>query len=45
MNVKELQPISLVGCVYELTVKVLARKMVKMLNKVVGKCQHAFIEG
>lgn len=44
-NIKNFRPISLVGSVYRLIVKVLARRTAKVIVKIVGKCQHAFVEG
>lgn len=45
MNIKDFMSISLVGCVYRLTTKVLARRMTKVVGRVVAKCQHAFVWG
>lgn len=45
MDVKEIQPINLVDCLYKPIKKVLARKMVKRLGKVIKECQHTFIKG
>lgn len=42
---KEFRPISLVGCIYKLIVKVLARRLSKVLGEVIGDCQHAFVGG
>lgn len=44
-NVKEFELISFVGCVYKLIAKVLVRRMAKVLNKVIGEAQHAFVSG
>lgn len=43
-NIKEFQPIILVGCAYKLIAKIPLRRMVKVLNEVVGENQHAFVE-
>lgn len=42
---KEYRPISLVGCLYKLILKVLARRLAKVLGKVIEESQNAFVEG
>lgn len=42
--IKEFIPISLIGCVYKLIAKVSTRRMAKMKNRMVGRCQIAFME-
>lgn len=42
---KDVWPISLVGCLYKLIAKVLARRLSKMLGDIIGECQHAFVGG
>lgn len=42
---KELRPISLLGCIYKLIAKVLAKSFSRVLGEVIGECQHAFVEG
>ncbi|KAL4379924.1 hypothetical protein GQ457_02G032650 [Hibiscus cannabinus] len=44
-GVEEYIPISLVGCVYKLLSKVLARRLSKVLNEVIGDFQFAFCPG
>lgn len=41
----DLRPISLVGSIYKLIIKVLAKKLSRILGEVIGDCQHAFVEG
>lgn len=43
-NIKDFKPISLVESVYKLTAKVLTKKMVKVMNRVEVKCEHAFVD-
>lgn len=40
-DIKKFRPISLLGCIYKLISKLLARR----LTKVLGESQHAFVEG
>lgn len=42
---KDFRPISLIGCIYKLTAKVLARRVVKVMGEIIGVCQHAFAGG
>ena len=42
-DIKNFSPISLVGSVYKTLAKVLASRMQKVVGKVVGANQHAFI--
>lgn len=42
ISIKDFKPISFVGSMYKLIVKVLARRMTKVTKKVVGECQHAW---
>lgn len=44
-NIKNFWPINLVGCIYKLISKVLARSLSMVLEKVIGEFQHTFIEG
>lgn len=44
-NIKDFKHNSLVGSLYKVIAKVLARRMAKMIDKVVGEYQHAFMEG
>lgn len=43
-NIKDFKLISLLGSVYKLVAKVLPRRMAKVMDRVAGKCQHAFVE-
>lgn len=40
-NIKEFRPVSLIRSVYKLIAKVLARRMARVLDTVVGECEHA----
>lgn len=42
-NIKDFRPINLVGSIYKLIAEILVRRMSKVMDKVVGKCQHASI--
>ena len=42
---KDLIPISLVGGLYKILTKVLANRIKKFMDKVISKCQNAFVEG
>lgn len=42
---KNFRTISLVGCIYTLIAKVLARKFPKVLGEVISESQHAFVGG
>ncbi|GJV81998.1 hypothetical protein Tco_1517868 [Tanacetum coccineum] len=41
----DFRPISLIGCYYEIIAKVLAERIKKVVGKVVGDVQNAFIKG
>lgn len=41
----EFRPISLIGCYYKMIVKMLARRLKRVMGKLVGEEQNAFIEG
>jgi len=43
-NLGEFRPISLVGCMYKILTKVLARKVKKVLHNVIDGKQSAFLE-
>ena len=45
VDIKDFRPISLVGSVYKILAKVLASRLRKVVGKVVGHSQHAFIPG
>ena len=44
-DLKDFRPISLVGSLYKLLVKVLANKIKKIMGKVISESQNAFVEG
>lgn len=44
-NITGFWPISLIGSIYKLIAKVLARRISKVMDKVIGKCQNALIGG
>lgn len=43
--IDDYQPISLIGCIYELLYKVLAKRLSKVLNQLIGNYQNAFVFG
>lgn len=43
--IKDFTPINLLGCIYKLIAKVLVRRMTSVLDKVIGKSQHALVSG
>ncbi|XP_016195525.1 uncharacterized protein LOC107636537 [Arachis ipaensis] len=44
-EIKDLRPISMVGCVYKVMSKVLVRRMRSMMPGLVGETQSAFVKG
>ena len=44
-DLKDFMPISLLGSLYKILVKVLANRLKKVVGKVVSKAQNAFVEG
>nr|XP_025616965.1 uncharacterized protein LOC112709287 [Arachis hypogaea] len=44
-EIKDLQPISMVGCVYKVISKVLVRRMRRVIPDLVGETQSAFVQG
>lgn len=44
-HINDFRPISLVGCIYKLLSKVLVERLSKVLNQIIGNCQHAFVYG
>ncbi|GKV03088.1 hypothetical protein SLEP1_g15456 [Rubroshorea leprosula] len=44
-GVEEYRPISLIGCTYKILAKLLANRLNKALNSIIGENQSAFIEG
>lgn len=43
-NICDFRHVSLVGCIYKHIAKVLAGRLTKFLGKVIGDCQHVFVE-
>ncbi|MCH86627.1 LINE-1 reverse transcriptase like, partial [Trifolium medium] len=44
-NISDFRPISLIGCLYKLIAKVLAKRLAKVIDSVVALNQSAFIKG
>ena len=44
-NIKDFRPISMVGCIYKLLSKVLARRLRGVLGNLISKNQNAFVGG
>lgn len=44
-SISDFYLISLVACVYKLISKVLAKRLSKVLNQIIGGCQHTFVFG
>ncbi|GKV31852.1 hypothetical protein SLEP1_g40514 [Rubroshorea leprosula] len=44
-GIEEYRPISLIGCMYKILAKVLANRLSRVLNTIIGENQSAFIEG
>ncbi|GKU99946.1 hypothetical protein SLEP1_g12720 [Rubroshorea leprosula] len=44
-GIEEYRPISLIGCMYKILAKVLANRLSRVLNTIIGENQFAFIEG
>ncbi|XP_016185349.1 uncharacterized protein LOC107626980 [Arachis ipaensis] len=44
-EIKDLRPISMVGCVYKVILKVLVRRMGRVMPGLVGETQSAFVQG
>jgi len=44
-NIKDFRPISMVGCIYKLLSKVLARRLRGVLGHLISMNQNAFVEG
>ena len=45
VDLKDFRPISLVGSFYKIIAKVLAKRLKKVLNRMVSKAQNTFVEG
>ncbi|GKV02931.1 hypothetical protein SLEP1_g15305 [Rubroshorea leprosula] len=44
-GIEEYRPISLIGCTYKILAKLLANRLSRVLNSIIGENQSAFIEG
>jgi len=44
-NIKDYRPISLIGCIYKLLSKVLARRLRSVIGSLVSENQNAFVRG
>ncbi|GKV35031.1 hypothetical protein SLEP1_g43351 [Rubroshorea leprosula] len=44
-GIEEYRPISLIGCTYKILAKLLANRLSRVLNGIIGEDQSAFIEG
>ena len=44
-EIKDFNPISMVGCVYKIITKILARRLSVVMGSLVGEVQTAFIKG
>ena len=44
-GLKDYRPISMVGCVYKIIAKLLARRLQKVMDSLIGPCQSSFIAG
>ncbi|KAE8662788.1 hypothetical protein F3Y22_tig00113124pilonHSYRG00059 [Hibiscus syriacus] len=44
-NLEDFRPISLMGCMYKIVARVLAKRMASCINEVIGENQYAFIAG
>ena len=45
IEIKDYRPISMIGCVYKVIAKVLANRMRKIMDVLVGEMQTAFVKG
>ena len=45
LNIKDYRPISLIGCIYKVLAKVLARRMAKVMDRLISENQNAFVGG
>jgi len=45
MTMKDYRPISLLGCLYKILAKVLARRMAQVMNSIISSSQSAFLKG
>ena len=44
-EIKDFRPISMIGCIYKVVVKVLANQLRKVMNGLVGETQTTFVQG
>ena len=44
-NFNDYRPISMVGCIYKIIAKLLARRLQKVMNSLIGPLQFSYIEG
>lgn len=44
-HIDDFRPINLIGCIFRLLYKVLAKRLSKVLNYIIGECEHAFVYG
>lgn len=44
-NINEYHPITLIGYIYKLLLKILANRLSKVLHYIISNCQHAFVNG
>lgn len=44
-NIKDFILISLVVCIYKIIAKVLTKRLARVIDMVVGECQHAYVDG
>jgi hypothetical protein len=45
LSLREFRPISLLGCLYKLVAKVLAKRLCLVMNSIVEPTQSAFLKG
>jgi hypothetical protein len=45
MTLKDFRPISLLGCLYKLLAKVLARRLASVMDSIISRSQLAFVKG
>lgn len=43
-GLKDFRPISMVGCCYKIIAKLLARRLQKVMNSLIGQSQSSFVE-
>lgn len=44
-SLKEFRPISLLGCLYKILLKVLATRLSKLMNSIISESQSTFLKG